>query len=50
MIPIDECRKILGKVAEGMTDKEIEAFRNGYYEIISTLLDEFEREEKNLIK
>ena len=48
MLTIEKCREILGKEFESLTDEEIKKFRDGWYQIINTLIDDFvEREEKN---
>lgn len=48
-LSIDQCRKILGKRAEGMTDEEIIQLHSALCGIANTLIDKFlfDRSETN---
>lgn len=42
-ISIDECREIIGKEAEFMSDTQIEVFRDAVYTLVESSLDNLDQ-------
>lgn len=41
MVTIEECRKRLGKKAEGLSDKEITQLRDALHQLAETVIDDY---------